>query len=524
MPETMTREDAILRLNEANRRKAKNDCAFFIDTFVHVEDKDAVDTVTPFHLWEGQKKALDTFLNSRLSIVLKARQLGLTWLVLALAVWNMIYKSGYTILALSKKEDPDAKELIRRVCFILKYMPKWFIKKKGEDGNALLTWDNTALQVTVFHTGSEPSVFQSFAAAEDSGRSFTANLVILDEWAFQQWARQIWTAAYPTINRTTGGQLIGISTMERGTLFEEKYKEAMSGINAFARVFLPWNTDPRRDITWYENTKIEMKGLMTAEYPATEEEALSVPGGTFFSEFTESIHVKPPEEIPDYAQRYVSVDYGFDKLSVLWYLIDKNGNARIYRELAESNLIVSDAAKKVHELQTNSEGKEEHITAYLAPPDLIHSRHRETGKTTADIFALEGIYLTETSNNRKTGWLCVRELLKPLEETDEQTGEKSLTAKLTIDEGIAPDLKYCLLNIQRSKTVYNDVDGKGKPAHDLTHGPDSLRAFAIYWITPSGEPTEERRAKWTEDMYEDYYNCKNDEDRNYLLGIWGNPF
>jgi hypothetical protein len=311
--------------------------------------------------------------------------------------------------------------------------------------------------------------------------------------------------------------------MERGTLFEEKYKEAMSGINAFARVFLPWNTDPRRDIMWYENTRVEMKGLMTAEYPATEEEALSVPGGTFFSEFTETVHVKLPEEIPSYAQRFVSLDYGFDMCDAIWYWINKNGHSRIYRQLHETGLIVSDAAKKIHKMQTDEEGHEEHITAYLAPPDLIHNRHRETGKTTADIFALEGIYLTETSNNRKQGWLCVRELLKPIEVTDEQTGEKSLTAQLTIDEGAAPNLKYDLLNIQRSKTVPNDVDGRGA-AHELTHGPDSLRCFAVYWIEPSGEPAEVRRAKWADDMLEDYDNCKTDEDRQYLISLWGNPF
>src|SRR5665647_28769 len=181
---------------EAKKERAKNDAEYFIENYVYIEDRDSKELAVPFKLWEGQKKALNDFQNERLNIVLKARQLGLTWLTLAYAVWCMIFKSGYMVVALSKKDD-DAKELVRRVAFILRYMP---------DKPTIYA---TTTQVTINHKGAEPSTFKSFTAAPDSGRSFTANLVILDEWAFQQWARDIWTAAYPTINRPTGGKLIG---------------------------------------------------------------------------------------------------------------------------------------------------------------------------------------------------------------------------------------------------------------------------------------------------------------------------
>ena len=70
---------------------------------------------------------------------------------------------------------------------------------------------------------------------------FTANLIILDEWAFQQYAEEIWTSGFPTVNRPGGGQVIGLSTMRLGTLFARLWQEG----DAFHRIFLPWDTETR---------------------------------------------------------------------------------------------------------------------------------------------------------------------------------------------------------------------------------------------------------------------------------------
>ena len=57
----------------------------------------------PFAMWPKQAWALSQLLKNRLSIILKARQLGLTWLVLAYAVWRLLHNPGYQVVALSKK-------------------------------------------------------------------------------------------------------------------------------------------------------------------------------------------------------------------------------------------------------------------------------------------------------------------------------------------------------------------------------------------------------------------------------------
>jgi len=242
--------------NELGRRR----CQYFIEKFVKIEDMDAIEVggekATPFTLWPKQVEALESLIANRLNIVLKSRQLGLTWLALAIAVWNLIYLPGYTVVALSKTESPDAKELIRRMEFILSNLPKWMITPNLKEFSAYkgLKWESTVLTITILHKP-YPSVLTSLSAGPDSGRSFTANLVILDEWAYQQWAREIFSAAYPTINRPTGGKVIGLSSAKRMTMFQEVWTKATQGVNTFSRIFLPWSTDPRRTQEWYEQTK-----------------------------------------------------------------------------------------------------------------------------------------------------------------------------------------------------------------------------------------------------------------------------
>jgi hypothetical protein len=54
---------------------------------------------------------------------------------------------------------------------------------------------------------------------------------------------------------------------------------------------LPWSADPRRDAEWYARTERDLGPLIMQEYPATVEEALTIPGGSYFPEFKEHIHV-----------------------------------------------------------------------------------------------------------------------------------------------------------------------------------------------------------------------------------------
>jgi len=163
-------------------------------------------------------------------------------------------------------------------------------------------------------------------------------------------------------------------------------------------------------------------------------------------------------EIPDGWLKYRSFDYGLDLFACLWIAVDHTGRCYVYREFAESRLIVSDAARAAVGVT------KEKIEYTVAPPDMW-STQKDTGKTMAQVFAENGLGLVRANNSRVQGWMALKELLKP--RADGRPG-------LVVFEscrGLIDDL----MAIQHDER--NPSDCAVQP-HEITHRPDALRYFA----------------------------------------------
>lgn len=224
--------------------------------------------------------------------------------------------------------------------------------------------------------------------------------------------------------------------------------------------------------------------------------------GQYFKDFDRSIHVIEPFMIPEEWDRYRTIDYGLDMLACYWIAIDGHGNEFVYKELYENDLIISEAAKRILEMDDG-----EKIRTTYAPPDLWNRRN-DTGKSAAEIFRENGIYLSKSSNNRVMGWYSVQEHLKIYEKKDEQTGEVYKTSKLRIFNTCI-NLIRTLPVIQRDEKNPNDC---AKEPHELTHAPDAIRGFCIERTKATKIMTEE------ELMYEE---SKKQRRRLGILGIAG---
>ena len=472
---------------------------YFVDTYGHIEDKDSDVLIQPFKIWEAQREALRSIQKNKLNVILKARQLGITWLVLHYALWMML-RPGKTVIGLSRTEE-EAKELVRRMAVILDSMRAMFAPKNDQPINWVnATWENTALELDIHFPGKPDSIFQCFPSSPNAARSFTANLIIFDEWAFQQFAEEIWGAGYPTINRPSGGQVVGLSTIDRGSFFERVFTDPDNGFN---KIFIPWHADPRRDEKWYEDTKRALgEDLTTQEFPATIEEALTVPGGSFFPEVKRDTHLVK-EELEGKLTRYVALDYGLDMLAALWIQVDTKGNAQVYREYGAPNKTIGAACDILRSLSSD-----EKIQYWLAPSDLW-SRDQVTGKSRAILFSENGITLTKTSRDFPAGCASMKEWLK----------SDGTPPKLTILDGCAPNLYRCLQKIQKDKKRPNVY---AKDPHDLTHFPDSLRSFAVWWVRSPELEYETIEQKCHSSILEDIENASG-ADREYLLRKYGEP-
>jgi hypothetical protein len=486
-----------LRNDELNY--CRDHIEYFIDKYGHIEVKKTnADLVQPFNMWEAQKDALRSIQSNRLNIILKARQLGLSWLVCHIAAHLLITRSGRLVIALSRSEE-EAKELIRRVSFIFSNMPALIANEREKpNGWQGPTYKVSALELVVKNGTNPVSTMKAFASSPNAGRSFTADLLILDEHAFQEWAEEIWTAAYPTINALDGGKVISLSTIKRGSLFERLYTDPDNGFN---KIFIPWYADPERNSEWYENTKKAMGDDITQEYPATVEEALTVPGGQFFPEVNE-VNTISDEPLDGYKKTYVSIDYGLDMFSAHWIWINDKGEAQVYREYDAPNLTIGQAAEALLDMCL------EPVTLFLAPPDLWN-RSQLNGKSRAELWHEAGVNLTKTSRDFPAGCAAMKEWLRPRE------NKKS---KLTLLKGEAPELYRCLKKIQKDE---KQVNVYAKKPHDLTHDPDSLRYFCVWWTTNANVPSK-RGKKWRADLLEDYDNADS-ETRQRMVSIYGEP-
>jgi len=206
--------------------------------------------------------------------------------------------------------------------------------------------------------------------------------------------------------------------------------------------------------------------------------------GQFFPEFSENIHVVTPFEVPRHWKRYCAIDYGLDMLAAMFIAMSPEGEAFVYDEVHIPGLIVSEASKKILE-------KADGVGVFIAPSDLW-SRQKDSGKSIAELFSDNGVYLTKISTERIEGWLCLKEWLCPVSYKDGTRG-----AKMRIFSGCVNIIR-CLPLLLCDKNRPGDVSTE---PHSITHAPDALRYFAVSRPLRTREKTGKASIKLSEKLH-----------------------
>lgn len=226
--------------------------------------------LVPFDLWPAQRDdVLPALVTERLIVFLKARQLGLSWLTCGYALHQCLSKPGQTWLYFSQGLL-EANELTRRTSLMYHHYDG---DKPGitRDNTGDLAWDNGSRVL-------------SLPATKKAGRSFTAAGVVLDEWAFMTWGRELLGAVKPTVD--AGGQLIIISSADgNGSAYHQFWQAAATGEGGYKAVFLPWMARPDRGPRWRDQKLAEANGdtaSVLREYPENDVEAFTAAVGLIF--------------------------------------------------------------------------------------------------------------------------------------------------------------------------------------------------------------------------------------------------
>ena len=207
--------------------------------------------------------------------------------------------------------------------------------------------------------------------------------------------------------------------------------------------------------------------------------------GVYFDEFRRDIHVVKPFPIPDHWRRYLAIDYGLDMLACYIAAVDPQGYAYVYKEYCQSNLVVSKASAAIKHLIGDDD-----IYAMYAPPDL-RGRSRDSGKSQLELFADNGLHFQLADSDRESGWLNLKEWLKPVYD---ETGET--IARVRFFE-TCPEIIRTLPALQRDKKKPSDC---ATEPHDITHSPDAIR----YLFSRQPKPGIRTPDKYTERMFDEY--------------------
>lgn len=238
----------------------------------------------------------------------------------------------------------------------------------------------------------------------------------------------------------------------------------------------------------------------------------NIMSGQYFDNFSPVKHVKKQFKIPDHWNRYRSFDYGLDMFACFWWAVDTDGRAWCYRSFEMDNLNPQDAARCVIQ---NTLPDERFMCTY-APPDMW-SRQRETGRTTAEIFMMNGVEVVKADNNRVQGHMVMRSLLEPIPLHDEyvikRLGGKSKAPKELPALMFFDNIGQAIEDIQAIQHDELNANDCAKKPHDVTHTVDGIRYFAISRQIASEVPQVKRiRDPFIDDLEEP------DDPSFYLTG------
>lgn len=144
----------------------------------------------------------EVWLRESLLAIPKTRRMMLSWIMLALHLWEALFKPNSAIFIQSKKEE-DSDFLIanKRMMFIYEHLPEGYGWPIASYKYCNISFDNG-------------SYVKGIAQGADQLRQYTASRVMVDEAAFQDKFEEAWGALKPTIQG--GGKVCLISSAGPG--------------------------------------------------------------------------------------------------------------------------------------------------------------------------------------------------------------------------------------------------------------------------------------------------------------------
>jgi hypothetical protein len=242
----------------------------FLRDYVYLDERSEdgdVSGVVRWQWWPSHDRMVEDIEHEQRLIVLKARQLGWSWILAANLVHRALLRPSFLGGVVSAGQL-EAGEFLRKCRVIVRHLPPaWGVR---------LTVDSSTM--VQLSTG---GAIRAFPSTPDAGRGFTFSAFVADEAAFHAFGAQNYAAYAPA---TEHGQIIIVSSAGDQTRqvvndwFQRTWIGGRDGRNRFTARFYSWRERPGRDDGWYKTMEAElsaMPGQLQREHPSTPEEAFA---------------------------------------------------------------------------------------------------------------------------------------------------------------------------------------------------------------------------------------------------------
>lgn len=295
--------------------------------------------LVPFRLWDAQKEALEFLLAHPYAIVAKARQLGLTWLVLALMLYEGRF-GGNRSFPIARQSEGYAKDAIRRLLILAGYDPDSDLsglRVLPESANLMdPEWRPRFVAKNLNELRERNgSTWTAYTATRSLGRGLVGYRGLADEFAFWPWPARQRKALESGCARL---DIVSTGNGE-GDDFHETWELAVEGKGIYRPLFVSAEAHPGRDARWFREHVDEDSNPDSAsrEHARRPEEAFRAPEGAFFKRFARDRHVK--EVAVQLAwPTWRAVDFGFRHPACLWVQRAPSGQLLIIGELLPENV------------------------------------------------------------------------------------------------------------------------------------------------------------------------------------------
>jgi hypothetical protein len=278
--------------------------------------------------WKWQGEVFDEFLAHEITLVLKARQLGISWCAIGYLLWSAVTTPGTNALVVSINEQ-EASVLVNRAWDLWESLPE-HLQFEAKVLKPYKGRPSTRIELE-FPDG-QVSTILAMPSTPKAGHGYVAKIVLLDEHARHAYDADGWKAFIPVV--ADGGQIVSVSTANGigGTFYDLYTNSEERNVHT---IFLPWNLHPGRDEDWYDRIARTLPEHDRAEqYPLTPADAFMGTAGCWFDMDALTWYGQHPR-MPKYHMRFVVDVTG--RSAIRQQIGDKQGIVAVWDEPEEGH-------------------------------------------------------------------------------------------------------------------------------------------------------------------------------------------